>query len=1572
MTIEDGVDRFPALLIGIGGTGVRTLRYIRWLAETGGDTNLERLHRMGGLQLVAIDTDWKANEEGVMVSEYVLPRRKGWESTDEGDLSRRLPQIDQWISVKTEDIVRAYDTLRKSQTRAGDAGARDAGDEDEAPARDNAALMAPTVPDWLFDIDRDALSEMSLGQARYEGAGQWRLLGRIGLFTRAPDIFFELEQAHKRVKDACGPDRAVRVYIICSVAGGTGSGMFWDVAFMMRLINPECMLTGSFLLAGAFRGSDRADRIDPNTYAVLKELAAYKNWNLRSGEALKVKYPIGHQGVDFEGRSGADTVFNLVYVYQGFGTTNENKDAADIQSAGIELSCYRIAQNVVTQLRIDLRAALDEGANNDRGDVNAPLSQPERGFVFSTSTMVDLGMGDPFHVALALRARLVNRFARWTGGEGRPPLSRRDLQNWLMGEAVPGGPPTLTGLDYCQSLAQSGPKADESLITLWLNHAAKNAAARPRALEGMRARLDDFKGRAKELAALRHQPDQCLELLKSLYHDYVDEKLREGWRARILDPNWGIGDDPVRKKVVSERPSADELYADDLLADWKLTEQRLESLARHLEDTLTTLDADAVEWLRKNESDIQAISERARYDSLPTIRIEAPASLIQMRAELGLLQDGARDAVHAEALRDCGPGPVDRVVERFCTILRDTLDLLLNSQDVIAKWPAIVRMVLKTRQTDFHKPIQTVLTAHHKTERRLARCRDLALRHGDQEIGPVFRALEAGAEDFERLMEPLARIARDVLRADKESLNQVLSEISELVETTARDSRPDLFERVQATATRRTQWHDFLRDMVHHLEKQERLVRSGSKAQPMVEVLARLMEERWLCPAGFRQMIQGDADKNEGETDEKRLELHLGLAHLYAESFVRFWAEQTEFMMARLGGTEKNLADIMAKCRSKVFGRGSVRPTIQQNRLVIGLPKVRVTLSRLQGARGRDYLLSRLRLAAQRAMNVAPSTTKTESSHPFVYYEEVYRAGAEILEAQRYHRSYRKFGLRLRKLLHIDRGGSDLPDLVDDDVSPGWELCGNPGCSQDIRNVARTILSCPGCQKPILNRCGNAACSAAHLLQRLPALLSMKKGQPDPLYCPECGGELRTRWWRCPEVAHASRWISSETNDCPQCQREYKNGQRPLPNIRRFHSRLPIECPGCVTLQVPSKERQLIPPDLHRYFHDGVSRSEQAVFKELVAREGLKGHRCKNPAGHLLFPTLRLVEGKVSRLVPLHRDGDGFVSEDEETVVPWSCYHCGFPTAPAQIDRIGRGQEEACARCQRALRLCPYCSVRGHTVFQAMAGTRIERCPRCTNVLDKNEHGLPLEESAAAETGLGAPSYCRNLFGCRAGRLPWGTAAEYHVDVCQACAHPEWGPSARLLHRTELPHHVDRCPVCLTLLGPPPDGGRWERLSPARLLEHFITKAFKPAYLQRNCVVCGTSPTVILDWMVKTDYFDDNGRTRIDKEHIQQLAAWVQGNDGPSPEFPAADGLDVLANLMHADDAEALYPVSKSHLFGSLHHDPVDIQRQFERLFAPGSLSDIVVRNKLKRVVILHEEDRAREKAHRGDVISGL
>lgn len=189
----------------------------------------------------------------------------------------------------------------------------------------------PHIKKWFYP----GLSKL---KTMTEGAGQIRAYSRLGFYHHFSEIRNALIAAKTRVGNVNSTDEVykkhkleanpndLQVIVVFSVAGGTGSGMFLDLAFLVKELFTGNNLTtiGMVLMPGLFNPNE--DRVAANGYAALKELEYYSyehDYEVEWPDMVKRKVPgppfnytylvdrtnQGGHSVDFSNR---EVIFNMV------------------------------------------------------------------------------------------------------------------------------------------------------------------------------------------------------------------------------------------------------------------------------------------------------------------------------------------------------------------------------------------------------------------------------------------------------------------------------------------------------------------------------------------------------------------------------------------------------------------------------------------------------------------------------------------------------------------------------------------------------------------------------------------------------------------------------------------------------------------------------------------------------------------------------------------------------------------------------------------------------------------------------------------------------------------------------------------------------------------------------------------------------------------------------------------------------------------------------------------------------------------------------------------------------------
>ena len=137
----------------------------------------------------------------------------------------------------------------------------------------------------VWPVDSNGLPyELGVNRSINMGAAANRLIGRTALFITASKIFPKLtriiNQFFSITKVKEDEHTPPQIHVISSIAGGTGSSLIFDVPYLCKLAaddaDRDVYMTGHFVMASAFqnvlKGREAKTKTMANTYTCLKEI----------------------------------------------------------------------------------------------------------------------------------------------------------------------------------------------------------------------------------------------------------------------------------------------------------------------------------------------------------------------------------------------------------------------------------------------------------------------------------------------------------------------------------------------------------------------------------------------------------------------------------------------------------------------------------------------------------------------------------------------------------------------------------------------------------------------------------------------------------------------------------------------------------------------------------------------------------------------------------------------------------------------------------------------------------------------------------------------------------------------------------------------------------------------------------------------------------------------------------------------------------------------------------------------------------------------------------------------------
>lgn len=186
------------------------------------------------------------------------------------------------------------------------------------------------------------------------GAGQVRSISRLGaLASESAGLFDDIESAARKIQPNDGSNiiTNLRVMIVGSITGGTGSGLALQLPFLVRHIlkKPDLLVRGLFLTPDITEDVQddvfKKAAVHVNTYAFLRELNGFY---LAADPKVETKLDIEHydrgkNNIGKAAKSSEQIPYQLLFLLEGDNSNNRNEGAFDTY-------IYKAAQIVKNQL----------------------------------------------------------------------------------------------------------------------------------------------------------------------------------------------------------------------------------------------------------------------------------------------------------------------------------------------------------------------------------------------------------------------------------------------------------------------------------------------------------------------------------------------------------------------------------------------------------------------------------------------------------------------------------------------------------------------------------------------------------------------------------------------------------------------------------------------------------------------------------------------------------------------------------------------------------------------------------------------------------------------------------------------------------------------------------------------------------------------------------------------------------------------------------------------------------------------------------------------------------------------
>lgn len=258
-----------------------------------------------------------------------------------------------------------------------------------------------------------------------EGAKGIRPVGRLAFFHNYQKVRTAIETAERLTRDhnplmlkqGLRVDPGLNIFVVGSLCGGTGSGMFLDVAYALRHLygSESVQIVGYFVVSPELYGNTPS--MGANTYAALKELNYYST----PGTKFEACYDIDNLAIVQEQRPPFD------YTYL---VSSQTKGEYQILSQG------KLCNVIASKIALDFSGELAPTVKGQRDNFLQHLIQWDKhprpnGQRYLTFGLAAIYFPRDIIIQIALTWINLDLTKFWLNGKGQSPEPQRLLEEFL-------------------------------------------------------------------------------------------------------------------------------------------------------------------------------------------------------------------------------------------------------------------------------------------------------------------------------------------------------------------------------------------------------------------------------------------------------------------------------------------------------------------------------------------------------------------------------------------------------------------------------------------------------------------------------------------------------------------------------------------------------------------------------------------------------------------------------------------------------------------------------------------------------------------------------------------------------------------------------------------------------------------------------------------------------------------------------------------------------------------------------------------------------------------------------------
>jgi uncharacterized protein (DUF2267 family) len=351
-----------------------------------------------------------------------------------GDLNR-LPIVS-FVYIDTDKAASQVSGLRTGSTYHGvDISFRDA-------EKISATMSSPDVTNFVQELERRSLHDR---QGPYDHIGIWfppqllknikaveegakgiRPVGRLAFFHNYRKIQTAIDSAERRtrghdanlLKSGLRVEPGLNIFIVGSLCGGTGSGMFLDVAYSLRKIYGDsgAQIVGYLVISPQVYGN--TPNMSANTYGALKEL----NYYTTPSTKFEACYDIQNLTIVQEERPPFDYTYLVSHQTNGEYSILDQSKLCNVIAHKIALDFSGELAPVVKGMRDNFLQHLIQWDNHPRPNVQRYLTFGLAATYFPRDVIVQI----------ALTRISLDLVTFWSNGQGQSADPQRLLEQFLI------------------------------------------------------------------------------------------------------------------------------------------------------------------------------------------------------------------------------------------------------------------------------------------------------------------------------------------------------------------------------------------------------------------------------------------------------------------------------------------------------------------------------------------------------------------------------------------------------------------------------------------------------------------------------------------------------------------------------------------------------------------------------------------------------------------------------------------------------------------------------------------------------------------------------------------------------------------------------------------------------------------------------------------------------------------------------------------------------------------------------------------------------------------------------------